>query len=274
MNMDNIPDMNDYGKKSVDEQLNIFDNILKQGSPRVSTNMRPSKKSKIFASAEDNDNDKIITNALLLAAIERIERMQEKSLERVCSVEGTVNAVKVKLDGMGKQMSEIMSKVEVLETQAVTLQEENVELRDKYNKLEAHSRRSNLRVHGIPEKAGENTRRLIVDLFGQVSPRTRGDLELMVDVAHRLGPHSEGRRSHRTIIVRFLSRRYRDNVFEDAKTATVLQERKIRITQDLTEQDKASRNKLWPQVAQARKENKRAGFRGPYAYIEGRRITA
>ncbi|KAL1261521.1 hypothetical protein QQF64_006786 [Cirrhinus molitorella] len=60
-------------------------------------------------------------------------------------------------------------------------------------------------------------------------------------------------------------------IWRDARTAAVLKERKIRTFEDLTQSTKDTRNKLWPLVERARKEGKRAGSRGPFAYIDEKR---
>ena len=261
----------------MDEQLEKMDEELKKASTTDALGTatrpnRPSKKSKTLASAEDDDRH--ISNALIFAAIERIERLQMETLTRTHSVESTVKEVKDTLDGMGKQLEEVTTKVQTLEMTVTALQKERADLREKCDELEAYRRRWNLRVAGIPETTGEDTRGIITDLFGQVSPGIKEQLELTVDVAHRLGPRSAEQRSSRNIIVLFISRAHRDRVWRDARTATVLKERKIRVFEDLTQQVKDARNKLWPVVEQARKEGKRAGFRGPFAYIDGRRVTA
>lgn len=49
-------------------------------------------------------------------------------------------------------------------------------------------------------------------------------------------------------------------------------EANIRFAEDLTKEDRLLRRELWPKIEQARKEGKAAGFRGPYGYIEGKRI--
>ncbi|KAL7375237.1 hypothetical protein ABVT39_014077 [Epinephelus coioides] len=116
--------------------------------------------------------------------MERIERLQMETLKRTHSVENTVKEVKDTLDGMGKQMEEVTAKVQTLETTVTALQKEKAELREKCDELEAYRRRWSLRVAGIP--TGEDTRKVITDLFGQVSPGIKEQLELTVDVAHRL----------------------------------------------------------------------------------------
>lgn len=54
---------------------------------------------------------------------------------------------------------------------------------------------------------------------------------------------------------------------------TILKEKRIKIFEDLTQDAKDARNKLWPLVEQARKEGKKEGFRGHFAHIDGKRVT-
>lgn len=70
-----------------------------------------------------------------------------------------------------------------------------------------------------------------------------------------------------------MSRTHRDKIWKDAKISAILKETKIKIIEDLTHEAKDARNKLWPLVEQARKEGKKAGFRGPYTHIDGQRVT-
>ena len=140
--------------------------------------------------------------------------------------------------------------------------------------MDAYSRRWNLRVAGIPEMMGEDMKKITIDLFGQISPEIVTQLALTVDIVHRVGPRSGHESTSRHVIVRFLSRSHRDKIWRDARTSEFLKERRIKIMEDLTQEAKDSRNQLWPQVERARKEGKKAGFRGARAYIDGKRVTA
>lgn len=94
----------------------------------------------------------------------------------------------------------------------------------------------------------------------RVSPALADFLQKSMDIAHRLGPRSRKEGPPRRIIVRFSLRAYRDQVWADAKNCEHL--RRIKISEDLTQQVKDARAKLWPLVEEARKQNKRAGFSG------------
>ncbi len=222
-----------------------------------------------------------VSNLHLLEVLERVEKMQVEFLTRMQSLETTVNdntnslnSVTEALEFVNNQVEEMTSKVNSLQNRVESLEKENCVLRVTCDELDAYKRRWNLRVSGIQEQRGEDVRKILIDLFSKVSPEIADQLLYTLDVAHRLGPRAEGARFNRRIIVQFLSRNVRDQIWRDARTAAVLKERKIRIFEDLTQSTKDSRNKLWPLVERARKEGKRAGFKGPFAYIDGKRITA
>ncbi len=207
--------------------------------------------------------------------------MQVEFLTRMQSLETTVNdntnslnSVTEALEFVNNQVEEMTSKVNSLQNRVESLEKENCVLHETCDELDAYKRRWNLRVSGIQEQRGEDVRKILIDLFSKVSPEIADQLLYTLDVAHRLVPRAEGVRFNRRIIVQFLSRNVRDQIWRDARTAAVLKERKIRIFEDLTQSTKDARNKLWPLVERARKEGKRAGFKGPFAYIDGKRITA
>ncbi len=273
--------MHSYAKKSLDAAFKRNDAANTAGS-KISlpeTPKPPSKKSKMVDTVASENQT--VSNLHLLEVLERVEKMQVEFLTRMQSLETTVNdntnslnSVTEALEFVNNQVEEMTSKVNSLQNRVESLEKENCVLRVTCDELDAYKRRWNLRVSGIQEQRGEDVRKILIDLFSKVSPEIADQLLYMLDVAHRLGPRAEGARFNRRIIVQFLSRNVRDQIWRDARTAAVLKERKIRIFEDLTQSTKDARNKLWPLVERARKEGKRAGFKGPFAYIDGKRITA
>ena len=269
----------------MDDQLAVMDKLVDSEGPPPEPSpetpkKRPSKKSKTLISEEDEQDGQPVLSSRLLSAMERVERMQEESLRRLRSLETTVKDntdtlknVRDSLEFLGKQVEDVTKKADNLQTRVEFLEKENTALHQKCNDLDAYKRRWNLRVAGIPEHTGENVKKIIVDLFRQISPDIGDQLLLSVDITHRLGPRSGETRSSRRIVVQFLSRSHRDRIWKDARTSGLLKERNIKIMEDLTQEVKDARNKLWPPVEQARKEGKRAGFRGASALIEGKRVT-
>lgn len=274
--------------KALDEGIKVLDDLLSQGendltSPTAQQCPPATKTKKPISedSVEGLEEDGEISNYTLLLAMQRLEKMHADSHVRLHRLESIVieNSASVKemgkaLEFQAQQLEDTSGQVVALQGKVSTLEKENTELREKYLQLENHSRRSNLRVSGIPECTGENVKTVVVDLLRQVSPTVADQLPLMVDIAHRLGPRSGEAGPPRRIIVRFGLRSLRDQILGDAKRSAILRERKIYISEDLSQQTKEARNVLWPLVCKARSENKRAGFRGPFAYIEGKKMSA
>lgn len=63
-----------------------------------------------------------------------------------------------------------------------------------------------------------------------------------------------------------------DAIWKSAKGCSFLRDSKLRLTEALSPEDQVAREKLWPLVEKARKEDKKASFLGSYALIEGKKI--
>lgn len=221
----------------------------------------------------------MVSNSVLLAAIEKVSKLQEESLVKLQSVEASVKEntssickLTCSLEVINRQVEDVTEKVFSLQSKVENLEKENKSLKEKCSGLDSYKRRWNLRVAGIPEREGENVKMVVIELFRNLSPHSAEKLQDMVDIAHRLGPKS-GNSNPRRIIVQFLSRTCRDAIWTEAKRSELLKQKKIRILEDLTQEDKEARNKLWPLVEKARREGKKAGFNGPVAFINGKRIS-
>lgn len=116
----------------------------------------------------------------------------------------------------------------------VTVSALDVSLKQRTDELEQYQRRNNLRVFGIPEADGEDTDKLLVDMFKErlgvdISPDR-------LDRSHRVGEgkkrrSEDGAERHRPIIVRFTSYRDRRIVFMAKRK---LKATGITIREDLT----------------------------------------
>lgn len=267
--------MHSYARRTLNAELDAVVGRSEFAPLPDTPEPNPAKKSK------PSYDSPSVSDAMLMRFMQRMEAMHEETLRRIQGVEKTVlensNSIKQIINSLefhGEEVKHLNEKTEELEKKMVRLEKENVDLRDKYSDLEAYKRRWNLRVAGIPEKAGEDVKQMIIDLFSQVSPSIAADLPRGVDIAHRLGPRSAAEKSSRRIIVLFSSRSLRDRVWKNAKTAVLLREKKIKIFKDLSQREKDARSLLWPTVEKARREGKRAGFHGQFAVIEGKRVTA
>lgn len=77
----------------------------------------------------------------------------------------------------------------------------------------------------------------------------------------------------RAVIIRFIVRRYREAVWKAAKNNPFLRDHGLHFTEDLTKEDRESRQKMWPIIKKAREEGKSAYFVGGRGYTEGVEIT-
>lgn len=216
----------------------------------------------------------------ILKAIERLGKKQDDFMEKLLDIERSVasnstliSQLATKVDSVTVKTERAVTKTNELGVQVAAVINENNQLWEKVDELEAYKRRWNLKMSGIPEETGENVKMIAMDIFSRISPGLRDVLQTSIDVAHRIGPKAGGA-SPRRIIVQFLSRTHRDRIWMDAKNSEVLKQKGIKITEDLTQRARDARNKLWPLVSQARKDGKRAGFKGSAAIIDGKKITA
>ena len=97
------------------------------------------------------------------------------------------------------------------------------------NNNEQYSRRCNLRIHGIPEKAGENCYDLVIAFCKE---ELKCDVALNeIDRTHRVGKSKQDSHLPRAIIVKFVSYQSKVKVLQNRRN---LKGRKFFINEDLT----------------------------------------
>lgn len=67
------------------------------------------------------------------------------------------------------------------------LKEFSRDLRADIGELERYSHRWCLKMHGVKEEAGEDLRKVTINIFGHVAPHLNKSAEQVLDVAHRIG---------------------------------------------------------------------------------------
>lgn len=149
--------------------------------------------------------------------------------------------------------------------------EQVCKLQQRGDDAERYSRRWNLRLYGLNEVPAENIRADIMQLFAALVPEDKEKIGFLVDTVHRVGiPHNS---KNRPIIIQFTMRNFRNKIWKVSRENEILKEKKLMLKEDLTHADRMERNRLWPLVESARKQGKRAGFRGIDVYIEGKKVT-
>lgn len=221
-----------------------------------------------------------ISLAEIFDAIQSLNSKQDATLQKITHIESSIDVTTAAVNSLSDTVNRLLSDVATqgekickVETSMQAVQQESAALKLRVDDLERYSRRWCLKLLGVKERGDENARSTAINHLARVAPRIKDKLEDAVDVAHRVGKQrSDG--SPRHIIVRFVARRHRDIIWMEAKSSIYLRENGLAIKESLSKADVESRNKLWPLVQAARKEGKKAGFSGPFAIIDNRRIDA
>ncbi|CAL9703297.1 unnamed protein product [Knipowitschia caucasica] len=130
-------------------------------------------------------------------------------------------------------------------------------------------------MNGLPEKDGEDTRERVIGILTRVVPLPVDRLCDTVDTVHRLGKRANAATSNnqpRSIIIQFVTRTVRDDVWKRSRDAPVCRELHIHFKEDFSREDRAARAKLWPLVQDARRRGQRAFLKEGYALINNQRV--
>ncbi|KAJ8366283.1 hypothetical protein AAFF_G00363060 [Aldrovandia affinis] len=100
------------------------------------------------------------------------------------------------LDFSSKEIQDCKDKLMMLEKQVSVLTAENQDLKQRVLENERYRRCWNLRIHGLKENEGENTRERIIQIMSKIAPQWAGKMEEVVDSTHCLGRKVEGKNRH------------------------------------------------------------------------------
>lgn len=233
---------------------------------------KPHMEKKAKGTASDNDSN--TSTDTILKAIESLgkrvdDRMDEVS-KQIQQHSAMLASIAKSVQFNSEELQECKKKIKHLEKEMESIKKDNDDIKDRVLSQERYKRRWCLCIKGKKEKTNENIREEVVELLGRIAPDLKMKMEEAVDVVHRVGRAVENK--HRQIIILFVRRAVRDDIWRRTKASPVCKEEGIRFAEDLTPEDWRSRQALWPKIDQARKEGKAAGFRGPFGFIEGKRI--
>nr|XP_009302241.1 uncharacterized protein si:ch211-196c10.15 [Danio rerio] len=238
-----------------------------------------------FTPTKDNDKKKLkphdddITNATLLQAItsltarfdvqnEQLEDMANQMRKNSIMVAEISKAVEFN----AAEIKDCKEKCAEASKSLLYLTTSHKDLASRTSELERYKRRWNLRINGMKEKPEEDARKETIAMIAEIAPHLIHKLEDIVDTVHRVGKKELGK--PRQVIVQFTMRKYRDEIWRSTKNSSVCRDHGVRFTEDMTREDRLARAALWPLIDQARKAGKIAYYRGPFGYIEGKRIDA
>jgi len=216
-------------------------------------------------------------NEDVLAAIRELASKLDKNFQKISAIETTTEATSIQVKSLTATVQQLILDVGVhkkalgqMESEVRALRKENKSLKASVQECRRYSWRWFLKLHGVAEKDNEDVRNVILNVLGKIAPGVDG-LQDSVDVVHRLGPkRADGK--NRSIIILFSQRRIRDIIWSAAKGCKFLIDNKLRLSEPLSPEDRAARDKLWPLVKKAREEGKKATFRNSFALIDGKQF--
>nr|XP_024001452.1 uncharacterized protein LOC112079873 [Salvelinus alpinus] len=112
-------------------------------------------------------------------------------------------AIKKSADFIFGEVKTLKSDMKNVEVICQENEKKVAELELKVNEVERYQCRWNLRLHGIPEQAGEDIKCKVVNICGTVIPESKAKLQENVDIVHRLGRLNDQDKRPRSTIIRF-----------------------------------------------------------------------
>ena len=251
-----------------------FHNVTEVTEPDTPT--KPfSKKTKReeTGTAMASNNESILD---VMAAIQELSAKHDATFHKISKIEKTTQAtsreiesLSVKVKQLVVDVSENKKELHQMQSEIQHLKAENSTLKTTLNESRRYSWKCFLKLHGLEESDGENVRTRVIDILQQVAPDVCDSLHAGVDIVHRLGSKQE--RKNRSIIILFAVRRVRDAVWHAVRKSKYLQAKHLTITEPLSPEDRAARERLWPLVKKAREEGKKASFKSSFALIDGKK---
>ncbi|XP_056144357.1 meiosis-specific coiled-coil domain-containing protein MEIOC-like [Lampris incognitus] len=181
--------------------------------------------------------------------ISEVKMAVQENTKQITAVKESFDAVCAEINDMKDRVVNVESQLEKYKAYAET-QEKRI------SHLESYSRRWNLKLYGLAEKAKQDLRQEVIQVCQSVLPDAKDKLPDVVDTVHRLGPKKPSNNHPRGVIMQFTSRVHRDAVWRAAKKSAFLKDNNLKLAEDLSADDRDRRNRLWPAVDKARKDNK------------------
>lgn len=144
-----------------------------------------------------------------------------------------------------------------LKNQLKTIQQNQIKISYRLEDQENRNRRQNLRIRGVPEKRGEELRKIIVAIFTPILELDGRDFP-KIERVHRVGRFDAKRTERsRDIIVRFSFYEDKENLWIKLRGKTPLkyEEARVLVFADLAKDTLARRRHLKPLLDQMVKQN-------------------
>lgn len=204
---------------------------------------------------------------------------QEHSLGSDDAVRSLADLINRRSDALEKMMESVHGEIKALDKKVSHIegrlegaQSTALKTSTRVSELERYSQWWNLRLHGLKETTEEDGRAQVVSVCLAILSEEKTKLPDFIDVAHWVGKPRQDDTKPQGVIMRFTARRFRDAVWKAAKNNSFLQNKGLRFTEDLTQEGRENRQKLWLTIKKAREEGKTAYFVGERGFVSGAEI--
>ena len=136
---------------------------------------------------------------------------------------------------MKQSIEDLDEAIDARDEEIEEIQDELMEARQNLNRVEAHNRRGNLKIYGMPEYKGSDKEKcdeVAIKLFNEYMPGQEWGVD-QVEKAHRLGKFQEGGRA-RPILVKMSNPQDTFLILGNRKAREKMKENNLHISQDLT----------------------------------------
>ena len=198
----------------------------------------------------------------------------------VTDVEKSLESIWAKLEESDEPHGAQEKDSKVMQKEVTQLRQASDEEKAKTLALESYSRRENLKLMNLPETSGENLRSVVKDIIGQhlcISP-----LHMRFHAIHRVGKQKQTTTRNsievrpRPIIIRFLCREDRDDVFAARKKLKESRNEMYKenyFTADYPPSIRKERSVLIRAMLKAQAEGKSAKVINTTLYVDGRKFS-
>lgn len=217
---------------------------------------------------------------LLNTRADALEMMINKNSVAIAEVKeaGKENANQIKalraaMDNVKNEVTTLKERLDKVESHPHSCNASSEHTR-RLSLLEDYSRRWNLILHGVEEKDQEDVRRETIRVLQGILPDAKDKIPGAVDTIHRLGPKRQNSTRSRPIIIQFAYRIHKEAIWSAVKKGDnpFLVANRLKLSLDFSPDIRERRRLLWPQIHQARGENKRAYYVGGRAFVDGAEI--
>ena len=216
-----------------------------------------------------------------LTRIEKLEAKQETLEIENSSLKGSLDFAYEKIDNMEKREKENIDRMAKTQTSVEEIKSENKQIKveaernkDRNIKVEAYSRRQNLRFEGIAGHKNETNvqiRNKVYDILRRNLEIEDADKRIVIEKCHR--DKKFPKQDPPSILVRFLSLRDRQEVWEKREMLNRNRSNKIFVNEDFPQEVERKRAFLRPYLKAAYASNRRATMNGDVLVIESDRYT-